>query len=188
MVHLKMLLSKPNFMKIIFIPMLCLAATMLCLNCTTIKIKPKSIEKPIDTAKKVFVLIESSYVPATEYLNLMPQITRKLRERGYTVTSAVITKNSDQAALDRIQTRKLAFQAEYQLRILQTKDAYRVKTGPRSVILVKEYELALTDLSSDQDIWLTTMETNQGFIGSESKRIAKSLFKQMQLDGVLPKK
>ena len=140
--------------------------------------------------QKVFVMIDAKDAHEEETLTLMPKLTRALRERGYTVSSGVINKSTDQAMMERTAKRQAEFAPDFVLTLsyLSTLSHDVVNpTNQKTRTYSKEYLGTLTNAKGEK-VWQVNLHGNKKLIGTYSSKLANGVIERMEVDGVFGRK
>jgi hypothetical protein len=160
----------------------CLAMT----SCHRVVMQGQRSEGMIQKGEKVFVQLVAPYASEEESQRLIPIINRALRERGYLVASSLENVLTTPEWRERSIKRLADFAPDYILKIEQKKDEiiiYPYKGRPKEFL--KEYNLSVTQTSTNSMIWKASALGKPRLFGFYTKKITDKFLYMLEHDAVI---
>jgi coenzyme F420-reducing hydrogenase alpha subunit len=173
-----------------YLAILALLVTMLGACSRAINVSEPAKEQLLP-GKKVFVMMNAPYAKIEECLDLMPRITRELRELGLTVTSSVTNASTTAEVRTKHQERMYEFQPDYVLTIDLKKPErheYRNINGTKTVEYQNEYAVQVISKSDGSEVWKTDVHGKKRLIGFYHHKLVNTIFDSMEKAGLIAMK
>jgi DNA-binding LacI/PurR family transcriptional regulator len=151
-------------------------------------VSESAAKQAMQPGKKVFVVMYAPYATHAECLDLMPRITKELRERGFTVTSSVTNALTTEEVKARHVQRMAEFKADYIMTIgipKPEKHEYISPKGEKMVTYKRKYAFDMVSASTDERIWFANAHGYKRLYGFYHQMLTDVTFSVMEKAGLI---